>query len=151
MSTFEFDPETFLNTQVDGEMDTQFTPIPEGDWMATIDKIAFRKVTNKNGEDKVIMDLTWEILDESVKKQTELEKPTARQSIFLDLTPEGGIDRGKNKNVQLGKVRDAVGQNKSGKPWGPAQLQSQVATVRVAQRVDGENTYTDVKKVTKPS
>lgn len=149
--TSTFDAETFLNTQVDGEMDTQFTPIPEGDYMATIDKISFRKIINKNNEEQVIMDLNWEILDDAVKTATELEKPTVRQSLFLDLTPEGGIDRGKNKNVQLGKVREAVGQNKAGKTWGPAQLQGAVATIKTSQRVDGENIYSDVKKVAKPS
>ena len=41
--------------------------------------------------------------------------------MILDIGGDGGLDFGPNKNVNLGKVRDAVGQNAAG-AWGPVQL-----------------------------
>ena len=69
--------------------------------MLSLTSIAAKKVDTKDGV-KAVMDVTWHILDEEVKKETELEKPTCRQGIFLDVNKKGGLDRGKNKNVTLG-------------------------------------------------
>lgn len=145
-----FDADAFLNTEITGEMDTKVVPIPEGAWSSQVMKVAFREVTQKDGVKRAIMDVTWEVLDEEVKKSTKLEKPMARQSVFLDLNEQGGLDMGKGRNIQLGKLREAVGQNRSGKAWSPAMLTGQVAVVSIKQRIEGDDIYSDIKKVIKP-
>jgi hypothetical protein len=144
-----FNADAFLNTEITGEMDTKVVPIPEGDWSSQVMKVAFREVTQKDGVKRAIMDVTWEVLDEEVKKSTKLEKPMARQSVFLDLNEQGGLDMGKGRNIQLGKLREAVGQNRSGKAWSPAMLTGQMAIVSIKQRIEGDDIYSDIKKVTK--
>ena len=41
--------------------------------------------------------------------------------VNLDVSDDGGIATGKNKNIELGRVRKAVGQNADG-PWNITQL-----------------------------
>ena len=150
MSDNVFNADAFLNTEITGEMDTKMIPIPDGDFNAQVAKVAFREVTQKDGVKRAIMDVTWDIIDEGVKKETKLEKPMARQSVFLDLNEQGGLDMGKGRNIQLGRLREAVGQNRSGKAWSPANLTGQMAVVSIKQRIEGEDIYSDIKKVTKP-
>ncbi len=145
-----FNADAFLNTEITGEMDTKLIPIPEGDFTSQVAKVAFREVTQKDGVKRAIMDVTWDILDEGVKKETKLDKPMARQSVFLDLNEQGGLDMGKGRNIQLGRLREAVGQNRSGKAWSPANLTGQMAVVTIKQRIEGDDIYSDIKKVTKP-
>jgi hypothetical protein len=66
---------------------------------------------------------------------------------MLDLTPGGGLDLGKGKNVGLGRLREAVRLNDSSKPFSFAQLPGQAARVTVSHRIDGEDTYSEIKKV----
>ena len=149
MSTFN--AEEFLSTTSNEAIDTKIVPIPEGDHKAQITKIGVRSIDTAEGA-RSILDLTWEVLDENVKKATGMEKPTARQSIFLDLTEQGSLDFGKGKNRALGLVREALGQNKPGKSWAPRMLENQMATIKIAHRPDKndpENIFSDVKKVTK--
>ncbi len=146
-----FDADTFLNTEITGEMDTKLIPIPEGNWFSQVEKVAFREVTQKkDGLKRAVMDVTWAILDDSVKKATKIDKPMARQTVFLDLNEQGGLDMGKGRNIQLGRLREAVSQNRSGKPWSPANLTGQSANVEIKQRIEGDDIYSDIKKVTKP-
>jgi len=126
-----FDTEEMLNMQTEGAMETSFTPVPEGEWPAAISKEpAFRQGTSEKGNDWVAMDLTWEINDDSVREVTGMEKPTARQTLFLDFNDAGGLDLGKNSNIQLGRLREALGQNGAG-PWSFGNLEGSSAVVRV--------------------
>lgn len=152
MSTFN--PDAFMSTSVKEANDTKFTPIPdhpEGEgWESQVDDVKARQVKGKDGTPSFVIDLTWAILAEPVKKETGLDKPTVRQTVWLDLTKEGNLDFGKGKNVQLGRVREALGQNKPGKAWKPQDLMGQMAKVVTKQRPDPENPeniYNDVKKV----
>lgn len=142
-----FDPDAFLSETIKGEIDTRIIPVPEGEWAAQIDRITFRQLDDT----RIVMDVTWEILDDSVKEKTNHAKPTCRQGVFLDMTEEGSIDLSKGKNRQLGILRAAVGQN-SGKPWAPSMLYGQLAKVKVQHSPnadDPENPYANVRGVTK--
>jgi len=142
-----FDPDAFMNETIKGEIDTRIIPVPEGEWNAQVDNIKFRQLD----DGRVIMDVFWEILEDSVKETTNNSKPTCRQSVFLDMTDEGSLDLSKGKNRQLGLLRSAVGQN-TGKPWAPSMLIGQIAKVRVVHSPnpeDPENPYANVKGVTK--
>jgi len=149
MSTF--DANNFQNAQFTEASSTDFTPVPEGEFTAVVDKQAIRTTT----KGQVLLDLTWKIDDADVAKETGMANPTVRQSIFLDVTDAGGLEFGKGKNVSLGRLREALGQNQNGKPWSFGMLLGQVATVRVKHRLvrdeaTGEDrTYTDIAGVAK--
>jgi len=136
-----FDADTFLSTPVEGEMATDYTPVPEGEYQAVITDVKIREAKTS-----VIMDVYWDIDDASVAEATGRDKNNVRQSIFLDVTASGGLDLSKGSNVQLGKLRAALGQN-TGAAWSPSQLSGNVATIRTANRMYEGNTYTDVKGV----
>lgn len=146
MNTSTFDPATFANTEFTDANSTTLNPIPEGEFVAAIDKTNIR-VIEKSGS--VILDVTWKIDDAKVAEETGIASPQVRQSVFLDITPSGGLDFGKGKNVQLGRLREALNQNNAGQPWSFGNLLGAVAKIRVTQRIDGENIYNDVKGVTK--
>lgn len=150
MSTF--DSVQFLIQESDASIDTKIVPIPlrAEPYQAQVDRVNAKEVNTKDGP-RIVMDLTWEILDENVKKKLGLKKVTVRQGVFLDLTDEGAIDMSKGKNRQLGLIREAVGQNKDGKPWSPGMLQGQTANLTISHRPDEndpENVYSEVKRVT---
>ncbi len=145
-----FDPQTFIDSSIEGANDTSITPVPIGEWMAQADNVKGRKINTKDGE-RAVMDVTWEILDEGVKEEMEREKVTCRQSVFLDITAEGGIDFGKGKNRQLGLLREALGQNDPSRQWAPSMVIGQPAKVVVEHSPndnDPENPYSNVVRVT---
>lgn len=146
-----FDPNAFLNTEIKGAIDTTVVPIPEGEYNAQVSRAPrFRKIDTKNGE-RVVMDVSWGIDDENVKKITMHDNPAARQTVFLDLTEEGAMDMSKGKNRQLGLLREAVGQNTEKGTWSPAQLEGTVAHVKVEHspnEADPDNPFANVTRVT---
>lgn len=138
-----FDPDTFASTPIQGELDTTFTPVPPAEYTATIEKYDFR-----TPKESVIMDVYWSVDDEGAKEATGMDNPTVRQSIFLDVTSEGGLDMGKGKNIQLGRLREALGQN-GPDPWTPGMLVGAVARIKVEHTMHNGNTYANVVSVSK--
>ena len=143
MSTFN--PDSFLNTSVSEPSSTTFTPVPEGDYTASVKEIKPRSTDSG----KAILDVTWAIDDAAVADITGMKNPSVRQSIFLDITDAGGLDMGKGKNISLGRLRDALGQNNPGQSWQPGMLVGGVAKVTVKHRMYEDQIFTDVKGVVK--
>lgn len=137
------DVDAFLTTPVEGELDTQLVPVPEGEYLAVAEDVKIRQ----SGE-YTFFDIRWSIDDAKVKEVTGLPSNTVRQSMFLDLTESGGLDLGKGKNVGLGRLRAALGQN-TGAPWNPKMVEGQVALVKVTHRADETtgNVYSEIKNV----
>lgn len=146
-----FNPDTFLNFSSDAALDTKRIPCPEGDWNAQISKIDVRPWQSKSDPTKsgVALDVTYEVLDQEPRDVTGQAKVIVRQGIMLDLTPENGIDYSKGKNITLGRLREAVGQNVPGKPWAPSMLNGMFVKVKVKHRIDGEDIYDEVKGTAK--
>lgn len=140
-----FDADNFLSTTTEGEMSTDFVPIPEGEYSAFVKSVAARNTSSDKGE-FVILDVTWAIDDAEVAQTVGIDNPSVRQSIFLDIADNGGLDLGKGKNIQLGRLREAVRQNDGG-PWAPSMLEGQVAKVRVEHRLHEGRIFADVKGV----
>ena len=143
-----FDPDEFLGAEIAGGFETSYERVPPGEYSAMIDDVKIRKINTESGV-SAVMDITWLILDEGVKKETELERPTCRQGYFLDVNEKGGLDRGKNKNVALGRLLEIFGIAKGDK-WSPEGLRSSMATVRVEHKPnkdDPENPYANVTRV----
>lgn len=138
-----FDEQSFLNTEVSGELDTKRPPIPVGEYTAMIDKVDVRAVGEQ--KDKIMLDIFWAIDNPTLADEISRMNPfTTRQSLFLDVTAQGGLDMSKGKNTDLGHLRDAVGQNVSG-PWRFTDLVGKVAVVNVTHRMYEENLYDEVK------
>ena len=148
-----FDPNTFLQETVTGANDTKYPVIPAGEYPALVDKIDVRQMDDKNkpGNKFTVLDVTWSIEDAHVREATKMEKVTARQSVFLNLdTSTGKLDMQKAKNVQLGKLRDALGLNDPDRPFAFSQFVGQPATVRIehtANPNDPESPYSNVTRV----
>lgn len=120
-----FDADTFLDGAVSGEMQTKIDPIPVGDqYKGTIDNIEARKLdpTPKSPNGSLVIEVTWLIDAPDVAAALNRQKLTSRQSIFVDVTSTGALDLSKNKNVSLGRLREALGQNKPGEKWSPRNL-----------------------------
>lgn len=111
-----FDPASFMTANVSDAGSTSMEPIPAGEYTAMISKVDPRAVNTKAGPG-VVVDITYALQAPEVAARLGREQLTVRQGIFADLTPAGGFDMAKGKNVQLNRVRAAVGQNEQGKAW----------------------------------
>lgn len=150
MSTF--DPDSFLNEAVDGALATTFEPIPEGEYLAVISSGEKAITVRQTEKGSTILDISWEIQDAELAETLGRTTLSVRQSIFLDMTPNNTLDRGKGKNVTLGRVRAALGQNDPSKPWSFGMLKGAgPAMIKVGQRSNPQDDsiiYNDVKAVT---
>ena len=143
-----FDANAFLQSQISASNSTQTIPCPAGDFTGIIDKVSARQWQSKDGSQTgVALDVFWDIEDAEVKQQLDRTQVIVKQSIMLDLTANGGIDQAKGKNVGLGRLRDAVGKNNEGEVFTFDMLPGLAAKVRVTHRVDGEDTYAEIKSV----
>lgn len=145
----EFDPNQFLEQSTDQAMEERFSPIPEGEYRAVIvddpdnenRQIRIREVNTRFGPGYV-MDVPLQV--DSPDNELANQKHV-RWSSFLDFSPENGFEFGPNKNVKLGQLRSAVGQNEPGQAWKPKDLGGQI--VRVTVKHDAEGRYANVEEV----
>jgi hypothetical protein len=139
----EFNADQFMQTEVEGQLETEFTPIPEGEYQGVIKEI--KPDTTAKGSP--FLEVIWIIDDQSVRDLIGMDEPTTRQTVWLDINEQGGLDFGKNKNVGLGKLREALGQN-TGAPWSPLMLIGRPATVNIKHRMGSEGgVFAEVKGV----
>lgn len=152
----QFDVNAFMNETVDGALDTTIVPVPDGEHLGQIGTdeksvdIAYG-VSPKNNRPWMRLDLQVELVDPNLKALLKREKVTVRHSIMLDLNEKGKLDMSPQRNVNLGKLREAVNQNRPGS-WNFGMLKGQPLKVKTKQRQadDGSgNIYTDVVAVTK--
>lgn len=140
-----FDKETFLATHVEGAMEVKFTPLPVGDYQAYIDDIDAGEIG-----DSPVLYVSYAIIDETAKAFMKMDKPLVRDTVFLDFEPDGRLSLGVNKNVKLGAIRDATGQNKSG-PWNPNMLRGAgPVMLKLGHRFNkktGEGPYANVERI----
>ena len=132
-----FTAEEILGMQVEGANATKLIPVPEGEYPAHIREVTARDGISDKGNAWVAVNVTWEIDDEGVRAATSMERPTCRQSIFLDIAESGALDMSEGKNIGLGRLREAVGQNGEGS-WGFGMLEGAAAVVRV-EHSEGKN------------
>jgi len=128
-----FDPDVFRNTAQEGAHETVCFPVPQGDHRAisSTGKMLERTV---EGETRWIYRLRWEVTDEAVKAELEMEEPFVNQDIWLDME-NGRLLYGRNKNNQLGLVREALGVNDPSKPFSLRMLEGKgPAMIHVSHR-----------------
>lgn len=133
-----FNPDTFLNSETNEANATTYVPVPEGEFNASIKDVKPRVLS----DGRAVLDLSWIVDDEQARVETGMAEPLVRQTLWLDITEQGGLDFGKGKNVGLGRVREALGQNQSGKPWAPGMLIGGVAKIKVTHSIDKRDNVT---------
>lgn len=145
-----FDPDTFMSTSFTEANETKFVTVPEGEYQAVVDKVEANTWQSRDGSKSGLkLDLTWKIDDQAAADATGMANPTVKQSIMLDMTESGGLATGPGKNINLGRLREAVGQNKPGSAWSPTMLLGQPAKVSVKHRMWEDNIFAEVKGVAK--
>jgi len=153
MTQSAFDPDSFLDQEIDGGLTTEYTPVPEMDDAVAMIRpeggLTVRQVTNKEtGKVSTILNIDWIVDEQDARDATGMNQPIARQSIFLDLNENGVLERGENKNVALGKLAEALGLNADDSQFTLRQMLGQVAKVRIKHRFgDADQIYAEVKGV----
>jgi dipeptidyl aminopeptidase/acylaminoacyl peptidase len=146
-----FNKEAFLNSSVTGSNETKVTFVPEGEYTAYVDDLELSS-GNKDGRDWYSCKIKWYIPDENLKKALGLEHPTVSDSIFLDIE-NGALAFGVNKNVGLGRIREALNQNDPKKPWSFSMMKGAgPVRIKVGSRPDKNNpgdVYPTVDRVAK--
>jgi hypothetical protein len=149
-----FDPAAFLDQSISGTLDTKMTPCPEGEFIAVIESVNPRPWNSKDGTKAgVALDVLWANDDAGVKQQLGRDKILVKQGIMLDLDATGQrLDVSKGKNINLGRLREALDMNDASQPFSFNMLPGNAARARVTHRMDqnGEDVYADIKMVTKP-
>jgi hypothetical protein len=135
-----------LEQEVSDPNSTQFEQCPEGEYLARLDDFELKAAewTDKQtGEPRSAptLRITWHILDEGIKAQLQMDPVRVQQDLFLDVDEgTGALSTDKNKNIMLGRIRQAVGLNEPGQAFSLPMLKgSSPATVRVAHQPDRNN------------
>jgi len=146
-----FNPEQFLDMQINDSNDTKSVPIPVGEYVAVVSEVKCRQWTSKKDPSNsgMTLDVKWELDDANLKELLGRDKITVSQGIMLDITDSGGLDMGKGRNIGLGRLREAMDLNKPGQPFSFMMLNGRVGKVAVSHRIDGENLYAEVKAVSR--
>lgn len=149
-----FDVDAFVNSSTEQPLPTRMMPVPVGEFLAVVsshDKwIDIRSITEGKMAGRVIVDIYFDILDDSVKATMGMETVRLRESFFLDMTPDGRLDWGPNKNVKLGRLREAVGQNKAGIPFGNLKGAGpvRISVIQEPDEKDASIIYNRIKAIT---
>lgn len=156
-SPFDFD--SFAQTAVDAtQIDYEFHVIPEGSQgQAQIIDLAGQDLSEYadkfQNRPVISLALTWEIQDENLRQELNMDSIRVPQKMILELTAphdQGGvIDFGTNKNQQLKDVIKAVGLDDS-KKFSLPMLKHQVgwvAGIKHRTAPDGR-VFAEVQRVT---
>lgn len=123
-----FDPDVFLQSEFEQVPDTTRTLIPQA-WMkvSTIKDIEFikpKQYTNESSGEKFWTSPVFVphmlIEDEGVREELNIRDDRElffRPKLYIDLTPEGALDFGTNRNIKLGQLVAATGLSEGGVPW----------------------------------
>jgi len=151
-----FNVEAFASGSFEGEGDTRRLQLPEKDYRAVVegpfmDEKATRLFTSDKGA--VALIVVWRLDDPEIQAQFKLEKmPTKRQTVWLDLTPNGGLDMGEYKNSELNKLREVFDLNRPGIEWKFSDFIGKSAMVKLKNSRnpdDPQNPYQNIAAVTR--
>lgn len=125
-----FDVNAFGSTQTEEASSVDFIPVPEDEYPMVIDKFQVKQY-----DESVMMKVMMKIDAPEVEDANERVVP---YDCWLDITPSGTLDNRKGKNVRLGRLRAAIGQNTPGVPWAPDMIVGQPLKGRVKNEVNND-------------
>jgi hypothetical protein len=135
MSNTVFNAEMLLNAAASKSFMTFIPPLPEQEFIFTVTKVEF-----KNPKDGVIVcELQVETADPVAIEATGMNPAKAKYSAFVDLTDQGMLDESDGKNIQLGRIREALGQNVPDVPWTPSMMLGGQFRGKISHKPDGKN------------
>lgn len=146
-----FDPESILDISIEESNSTEVILIPETDEILGLieseKSIEVKQYNNaETGKTTTVLNVTYLLDDEELKKLIGRDKPMIRQSVFIDLTEDGRIDTADGRNVGLGLLREAIGKNEGAFSF--RDLVGQVLTLRIKHREDKDGvTRAEVRSV----
>lgn len=137
-----FDSDAFLQgVQAEGEMDTEFPKVPEGEYRAVIvndEKHPMKasqfeyKEGDRAGEKGYMLGVWFKV---DAPENEEAHEKHVRAGIFLDMEDDGRtMKTGKGDNVMLGRLRKATGTNEG--QFQPFQLEGQSCLIKVKHQPD---------------
>lgn len=129
-----FDADSLLQTQVEGSLDTSRKPIREMEEAQMVIKSVGLKLTGKNSE-YTVLDLVFIVDEQDARDDTGMTEPQIKHGVFLDIDDSGMIDMAEGKNIDLGRLRAACGQNDGG-AWSPMDLEGQPVVGHIIQQPD---------------
>lgn len=147
-----FNPDFILQGQSSEAMSTKSIPIPANVYLAQIMELTPRNVQGVKDTTKFyqFLDVKLEIkLDQAAQAELGRETAIRNHSVSLDLTPQGNLDYGKGKNIGLGRLREAVGQNIPGQAWSPMMLKGQVIKVAIKHEPDPRDSNNTLDRIDK--
>lgn len=167
-----FDPNEFMSQTVDTPVEglqTEMKLVPEGEYRAMIDDFdhtAFERIefTYKRGPNAGMpgsmtkFSIPFKITDDpKIKEALDRDNATVRKQLILDFDQNGKLDFGTNRNLELNRVRAAVGQDAAGVPWTFMDLRGKGPVMikvihREVERADGTKTkFAEVERVVRIS
>jgi hypothetical protein len=162
MNDQTFDADAFMTATIDAPMATNMAGVPEGEYTAMIgdfDSSAFKTVTTTDRQtggtrDRPVLEIPFVILDDALKAKLGRETITHRETFWLDMTAEGKLETAQDKNLRLGQLRAALGQN-TGAPWSPSMLRNmgpvKILIKTTSDKRDPEKKYTNITRYAKIS
>lgn len=151
-----FNVEAFAGGSFEGEGDTRRLQLEEKDYRATVegpfgDEKATRIFTSDKGA--VALVVQWRLDDPEQQAKLNLDRmPMKRQTVWLDLTPNGGLDMGPYKNSELNRLREVFDLNKPGVQWKFSDFIGRTAVVKLKNSKNPEdpnNPYQNITAVSK--
>lgn len=155
----KFNADSFLNQTVEAKLDVRRIPMPEGDHdeMQVADlAISSGTVAKGDNAGKLWVQLKAKLVctDPNVAQEMKLsgdQVPTVYWQEFIDLDDNGQLDISDGKNIKLGKLRQACGQNNDDE-WSMNDLKSAVLGARVTHAFNNDgDPYAVVKAVYNPA
>ena len=130
----DFNPESFMQTQMEGDFTTTEITLPDGEYSGTIDAVSVRVwQPDDGGPAKPILQINWRLDGDRIEALFKQDSILADQRIFLttvDGTPNGPLD--KEHNQQLARTLQAL--NMLGNRWSPEMFVGKTATVKATTR-----------------
>lgn len=156
MTDTTFDAASFIQSTIDKPMETDYQLCPEGTFQAMIGDFNEDAVTRIEFEYKrgpkagipgsmIKFNVPFSIQDPAVLASMGRDNVQVEMQLILDVNELGQLAWGKDRNVKLGQIRDAVNQNNPGS-WsimnlrgaGPCMVKVTHETFKRADGSDGK-------------
>lgn len=141
-----FNPDQFLATAVQGVLDTQRKPLPAVEFNGFIKEIKKPEVVKTKKGDSILMEIPIQIDCAQYEQELGYSSSVRSYKCWLDINAVGNLDMGTGKNIDLGKIREAVGQN-GPEEWTVTNLVGAPIRVQIKHREHEGKIYDEISAV----